>query len=31
MESHPETDVRELMEEDDLQTIFQESRYKPKK
>lgn len=31
MEANPNVTVRELMEENDLQTLFQDSRYKPKK
>lgn len=31
MESHPEVNLRQLMEKSDLQEIFQDSKYKPKK
>ena len=31
MDIHPSVSLRELMEENDLQAVFQESRYKPKK
>lgn len=31
MDSHPDVSLRELMDDDDLQAIFQDSKYKPKK